>query len=61
MYHLQPELAEMDRKSLQEEIEALLSDKAGENEYLQSLQHQIEMLKVISIVTFYLLSHISDK
>ncbi|XP_074371735.1 uncharacterized protein LOC141712628 isoform X2 [Apium graveolens] len=43
-----PELNEMDKKSLQEEIEALLSDKAGENEYLQSLQRQVEMLKGIS-------------
>lgn len=58
---MQPELNKMDKKSLQEEIEALLSDKAGENEYLQSLQHQIEMLKVIISVTFYLIPYILDK
>ncbi|KAK1394574.1 hypothetical protein POM88_013630 [Heracleum sosnowskyi] len=38
----------MDKKSLQQEIEALLSEKARENEYLLSLQHQIEMLKVVA-------------
>lgn len=42
----------MDTKSLKDEIEALLSDKAGENEYLQSLQNQIEMLKVIIYFNF---------
>ncbi|KAL1820564.1 hypothetical protein ACET3Z_015433 [Daucus carota] len=45
-----PELKEMDTKSLKDEIEALLSDKAGENEYLQSLQNQIEMLKVYYLI-----------
>lgn len=37
----------MDIESLQEEHEALLSDKSGETEYLLSLQNQIEKLKVI--------------
>ncbi|XP_063947756.1 uncharacterized protein LOC108218719 isoform X4 [Daucus carota subsp. sativus] len=45
MREYKPELKEMDTKNLKDEIEALLSDKAGENEYLQSLQNQIEMLK----------------
>uniref|UniRef100_A0A165XVJ2 Uncharacterized protein n=1 Tax=Daucus carota subsp. sativus TaxID=79200 RepID=A0A165XVJ2_DAUCS len=48
MREYKPELKEMDTKNLKDEIEALLSDKAGENEYLQSLQNQIEMLKEIS-------------
>lgn len=37
----------MDSKSLQEEYQALLSDKAGEAGYLQSLQLQIAKLMVL--------------
>ena len=37
----QPELREWVRKSLEEEIQALLSDKAGEAEFVHSLQLQI--------------------
>ncbi|XP_059449378.1 uncharacterized protein LOC132180528 [Corylus avellana] len=44
-----PELREMDIKTLEEEHNALLSDKAGETEYLQSLLDQIEKLKGISL------------
>ncbi|XP_024954361.2 uncharacterized protein LOC102624775 isoform X2 [Citrus sinensis] len=40
-----PELMEMDIKTLEEEHGTLLSDIAGEAEYLQSLQHQIEKLE----------------
>ncbi|KAF2297253.1 hypothetical protein GH714_020033 [Hevea brasiliensis] len=40
------ELLAMDVKTLEEEYKALLSDKAGELEYLQSLQGQVEKLKV---------------
>lgn len=43
-----PELLAMDIKTLEEEYKALLSDKAGEFEYLQSLQGQIEKHKGIS-------------
>ncbi|KAL3503929.1 hypothetical protein ACH5RR_033770 [Cinchona calisaya] len=43
-----PELQEMDTKMLDEELHALLSDKTGEAEYLQSLQLQIMRLKEIS-------------
>ncbi|KAL2497541.1 hypothetical protein Adt_23091 [Abeliophyllum distichum] len=43
-----PELREMDVKSLEEELQAFLSDKAGETEYMQSLQLQIMKLKEIS-------------
>ncbi|KAM7508155.1 hypothetical protein LguiA_018608 [Lonicera macranthoides] len=43
-----PELRGMDQKALEEELQALLSDKAGETEYLKSLQQQIETLKGIS-------------
>lgn len=45
-----PELRAMDIKTLQEEHNALLSDKDGETEYLQSLLDQIESLKGISHV-----------
>ncbi|XP_022152474.1 uncharacterized protein LOC111020195 [Momordica charantia] len=47
---LQPELREMDVVTLDEEYKALLSDKAGETEYSQSLQDQIAKLKGISRV-----------
>ena len=49
---LQPELREMDTKTLEEEHIALLSDKAGETEYLQSLLEQIEKLKVNRVISF---------
>nr|XP_004250760.1 intermediate filament protein ifa-3 isoform X1 [Solanum lycopersicum] len=42
------QLGDMDSKSLQEEYQALLSDKAGEAEYLHSLQLQIAKLMIIS-------------
>ncbi|KAF5479358.1 hypothetical protein F2P56_000190 [Juglans regia] len=45
-----PELRAMDIKTLEEEHRALLSDKAGETEYLQSLLDQIGKLKGISHV-----------
>lgn len=44
---LQAQLGDMDSKSLQEEYQALLSDKAGEAEYLHSLQLQIAKLMVL--------------
>ncbi|KAK9134859.1 hypothetical protein Syun_014189 [Stephania yunnanensis] len=44
------ELKAMDIKSMEEEQKALLSDKAGETEYLQTLRRQIEQLKGISRV-----------
>ncbi|PIN11627.1 hypothetical protein CDL12_15783 [Handroanthus impetiginosus] len=48
MTDFKPELRKMDGKSLEEELKVLLSDKAGETEYLQSLQVQITRLKEIS-------------
>ncbi|KAH0976565.1 hypothetical protein GBA52_026284 [Prunus armeniaca] len=45
-----PELRAMDVNTLEEEYDALLSDKAGVTEYLKSLQDQIEKLKEISHV-----------
>ncbi|XP_068319809.1 uncharacterized protein [Pyrus communis] len=45
-----PELRAMDIKTLEEEYSALLSDKAGETEYLKTLQDQIEKLRGISHV-----------
>ncbi|CAN6686659.1 unnamed protein product [Malus baccata var. baccata] len=42
-----PELRAMDIKTLEEEYNALLSDKAGETEYLKTLQDQIEKLRVV--------------
>ncbi|KAJ8635785.1 hypothetical protein MRB53_010052 [Persea americana] len=44
------ELKVMDINALEEEQKALLSDKAGEMEYLQSLQERTEQIKVISEV-----------
>lgn len=43
---LQAELKVMDINALEEEQKALLSDKAGEMEYLQSLQERTEQIKV---------------
>ncbi|MCE0480871.1 hypothetical protein HAX54_038062 [Datura stramonium] len=48
MNDFKAQLRQMDSKSLQEEYQALLSDKAGEAEYLQSLQLQIAKLMRIS-------------
>ncbi|KAL8485757.1 hypothetical protein ACS0TY_027876 [Phlomoides rotata] len=48
MADFKPELREMNEKSLEEELQALLSDKASEAEYVQSLQRQIMTLKEIS-------------
>ncbi|XP_061365750.1 uncharacterized protein LOC133309021 [Gastrolobium bilobum] len=42
-----PELKAADMTALEEEYNALLSDKAGETEYLQSLEKQTEKLKMI--------------
>ncbi|XP_057793840.1 uncharacterized protein LOC131010363 isoform X1 [Salvia miltiorrhiza] len=48
MTNFKPELREMSEKTLEEEVQALLSDKAGEAEYMESLQLQIMRLKEIS-------------
>ncbi|XP_009607706.1 uncharacterized protein LOC107826330 [Nicotiana tabacum] len=48
MTNFKAPLTEMDSKSLKEEYQALLSDKDGEAEYLQSLQLQIAKLMRIS-------------
>ncbi|XP_047160320.1 uncharacterized protein LOC124830595 [Vigna umbellata] len=42
-----PELKAAGLTALEEEYKALLSDKAGETEYLQSLENQVEKLKEI--------------
>ncbi|KAL9298436.1 hypothetical protein ACSQ67_024332 [Phaseolus vulgaris] len=42
-----PELKAADLTALEEEYKALLSDKDGETEYLQSLEKQVERLKEI--------------
>ncbi|XP_073225928.1 uncharacterized protein [Cicer arietinum] len=42
-----PELKAADISALEEEYNALLSDKAGETEYLQSIEKQVEKLKEI--------------
>ncbi|CAI0556054.1 unnamed protein product [Linum tenue] len=44
----QLELLKMDAKSLGEEYESFLSDKAGELEYLQSLEQQIKKLEDVT-------------
>ncbi|KAL3641513.1 hypothetical protein CASFOL_016481 [Castilleja foliolosa] len=48
MTEFKPELREMDEKSLEDELQALLSDKSGEAEYVQTLEHQIMRLKEIT-------------
>lgn len=45
-YLLQPELSTTEVKTLEEEHKALLSDKDGELEYMQSLHSQLDNLKV---------------
>ena len=50
----------MDMKNMEEEYNALLSDKAGEAEYLHSLQGQIEKLKVYAFTRFCLLFYDRD-
>ncbi|KAI4318255.1 hypothetical protein L6164_026044 [Bauhinia variegata] len=47
-YKLQLEAADI--RTLEEEYNALLSDKAGENEFLQSLEIEIEKIKGVSHV-----------
>ncbi|KAK7283827.1 hypothetical protein RIF29_13574 [Crotalaria pallida] len=47
MVDFKPELKAADVTALQEEYDAILSDKAGETEYLQSLEKQIEKLKEV--------------
>ncbi|KAG5562436.1 hypothetical protein RHGRI_005241 [Rhododendron griersonianum] len=42
-----PELGSMNVKTLEEEHQALLADRAGETEYLHSLKQQFEKLKVV--------------
>ena len=44
----------MDIKTLEVEYKALLSDKAGEIDYLQSLQKQIKQFKVNVVNSFLL-------
>ncbi|KAJ0989706.1 hypothetical protein J5N97_008062 [Dioscorea zingiberensis] len=44
------EVKELDMKALEDEHNALLADKAGEAEYLKSLEDQISQLKAISHV-----------
>lgn len=56
---LQPELRDMNEKSLEEELQALLSDKTGEAEYVQSLQRQIMTLKV-SLLFLYVVIQIKQ-
>ncbi|XP_059637449.1 uncharacterized protein LOC132279478 isoform X2 [Cornus florida] len=50
IHDFKPELWAMDIKTLEEEHRALLSDKAGETEFLQSVRNQIEKLMEISLV-----------
>lgn len=46
----------MDEKSLEEDLQALLSDKSGEAEYVQSLQLQITRVKVSQRLLLYVVS-----
>ncbi|KAL3635133.1 hypothetical protein CASFOL_019680 [Castilleja foliolosa] len=57
MNEFKPELREMDEKSLEDELQALLSDKSGEAEYVQTLEHQIMKLKVSYPFSNYVVNH----
>ncbi|XP_050363866.1 uncharacterized protein LOC126782626 [Argentina anserina] len=48
--NFKPELRVLDMKTLEDEYNALLSDKTSEAEYLESLQDQIQIIKGISHV-----------
>ncbi|KAK4413458.1 hypothetical protein Salat_2758400 [Sesamum alatum] len=56
MTEFKSELRQMDEKSLEEELQALLSDKSGEAEYVQSLQLQIMRVKVSQPLLLYVVS-----
>ncbi|KAK0577751.1 hypothetical protein LWI29_038038 [Acer saccharum] len=55
MENSQAELLAMDVTTLEEEHKALLSDKAGETEYMLSLQDQIEKLKSFNAFNAYVI------
>ncbi|KAI3773689.1 hypothetical protein L1987_48219 [Smallanthus sonchifolius] len=44
----EPKLRDMPSQALQEEVQALMSDKSGETEYQESMQSQIDTVKEIS-------------
>lgn len=51
----------MNVKTLEEEHQALLADRAGEIEYLHSLLQQFEKLKVDLFVSIFLFYFLEDK
>ena len=57
---MQPELRDMAGETLEEELQALMSDKCGETEYQESLQNQIGNIKVNMPLTFSWLEHIQQ-
>lgn len=48
MDNFKPELRDMASETLEEELQALTSDKSGETEYQESMQNQIDTIKGIS-------------
>ncbi|KMZ63837.1 hypothetical protein ZOSMA_395G00010 [Zostera marina] len=48
MYGFSTEMVTMDVKTLEEELQAVLADKTGELEYLQSLMDRTEQMQLIS-------------
>ncbi|KAI3684613.1 hypothetical protein L6452_33837 [Arctium lappa] len=48
MDNIKPELRDMASETLEEELQALMSDKRGETEYQESLQNRIDTFKGIS-------------
>ncbi|KAI3513005.1 hypothetical protein L1887_20329 [Cichorium endivia] len=48
MDNFKPELRDMASENLEEELQALISDKSGEIEYQESMQNQINTIKGLS-------------
>ncbi|XP_023764902.1 uncharacterized protein LOC111913433 [Lactuca sativa] len=46
--NFKPELRDMPSETLEEELQALISDKSGETQYHESMQNQIDTIKGIS-------------
>ncbi|KAJ0795280.1 hypothetical protein HanPI659440_Chr04g0148641 [Helianthus annuus] len=48
----EPKLRDMPNEALEEEVRALMSDKSGETEYQESMQSQIDTIKVNMLLNF---------
>ncbi|KAM0007337.1 hypothetical protein Hdeb2414_s0143g00811931 [Helianthus debilis subsp. tardiflorus] len=52
MDNYEPKLRDMPSEALEEEVRALMSDKSGETEYQESMQSQIDTIKVNMFLNF---------